>query len=328
GGTSVPWFDRDAIRGVVIARQGDSLTVRGRHWDRENRSGSFNDDIQVTLADSTRVTKQGVDNEGASKDSISVGQRLIAFGQMSGEVSGEFLLDTSHGHIRMMMNLIKGVVVSAEPLALDVRWINGRRPDLFDFSGTGAENTSDADSDYYEIDTGSLVLENIEMDDLLKARGFMTPFGSAPEDYEAQTIIEINIEQRAGVLNVRWPGGSSEPFVSVEDELIVLNMDDATYRLSLAGIPASLALELENISLAPLGANTDELNQRGKGMYSIKERDGAAIQVYTRFSAFVEGLNSRLSEGKVLIGLLSDGRMNSDTGVMYAVNINALFSAE
>jgi len=35
-----------------------------------------------------------------------------------------------------------------------------------------------------------------------------------------------------------------------------------------------------------------------------------------------------LSEGKVLIGLLSDGRMNSDTGVMYAVNINALFSAE
>ena len=95
----------------------------------------------------------------------------------------------------MMMNVIKGVVVSVEPLAVDLLWINGRRPDLFDFSGTGAEETSDAERDYYEIDSGSLTLENIDFRDVVKTRGFITPFGSAPEDYEAHTMIETNIEQ-------------------------------------------------------------------------------------------------------------------------------------
>ncbi|MBV1882367.1 MAG: DUF4382 domain-containing protein [Pseudomonadales bacterium] len=202
-GTSVPWFGHDAIRGVVIARDENIVTVRGRHWDRADRSVSFNDNVLVTLTESTRVTRQGLDNEGVDIDSISVGQRLVAFGELNreqrGDVSGERLreisLNTRNGHVRMMMNVIKGVVVSVEPLAVDLLWINGRRPDLFDFSGTGAEETSDAERDYYEIDSGSLTLENIDFRDVVKTRGFITPFGSAPEDYEAHTMIETNIEQ-------------------------------------------------------------------------------------------------------------------------------------
>jgi len=323
-GTSVPWFGRDAIRGVVIARDGNNLTVRGRHWDRETRGGTFNDTITVVLTDTTKVTRQAIDNAGITLENISVGQRVIAFGEMTNEAVGSFTLNTSDGHIRMMMNVIKGVVVSAEPLVMDIRWINGRRPDLFDFTGTGAESTSDADVENYEINTNNLGLENIDVEDLINVRGFITPFGSAPEDYEAQTVHEINMNRRAAVFKVRWIEGSITPFLSAEDELLVLNMDSTHYRASLAGVPIELPADIINVSIAPIGAASDDVNASGRGIFAIKERGRGGIQVFTNFSNFVAALNLHLGAGNELLDLLSDGRMDVESGIMYAVNVNAI----
>jgi len=321
-GSSVPWIGNDAIKGVVVARNDNQLTVRGKHWDRGNKGIGFNDDVIVTISEETRLTRQSDSNNDLDIKSVSVGTRLVAFGALSENNEGQTSLDATTGHLRLMMNEIKGVVTSANPLTIDLLMINGRRAALFDFAGTGIDIDSDADANSYEIDVASLSLANLEPDDLVKIRGFVAPFGSAPEDFNARTVIEIDTDARAAVLNVHWKGASTTPFSSTAEDLLVLNLLDARYRLGLTGIPQNLVPELSQINIAPL---LDEESAGRKGIYAIKTRGERGIKIYRNFANFVTGLNGELENGKSLDRILSDGRIDSDTETMHAINVNAVF---
>ena len=50
-------------------------------------------------------------------------------------------------------------------------------------------DVADADPLNYEVDTGSLSLTGIAVDDPVISRGFPTPFGTAPSDFTAVLII-------------------------------------------------------------------------------------------------------------------------------------------
>ena len=66
--------------------------------------------------------------------------------------------------------------------------INNRSVELYDFTGTGFDPDSDADADFYEIDSGGLALEAVSVADSIAVAGFPTAFGSAPPDFAAQTV--------------------------------------------------------------------------------------------------------------------------------------------
>lgn len=320
GGSSVPWSDNDVIRGEVIARSGNTLTVRGRYINRDNGSVVFRDDIELIVSDATQMTQQALSNEGLTIQALSIGQRIIAFGDMTGEVSGSLSLDASDGHVRMMMNLIKGEVLSLEPLTLDLRWINGRPLDILDFTGTGVDSEHDADPDAYEIDTNSLTLDTLEVPDWIKVRGMVTPFGTAPADFTATTIINMNIEQRAALAKVMWPnaGEDNTPFVSVSADQLELDLTDARVAVFLAGVPLSFSNDEAPARVVPAAAD-------GTGLYGVKSRRRVGSQIYGHFTDFVDGVSTRLAMGQTLTGVTMTGRYDSELGQIQVVEMFAHF---
>jgi len=124
---------------------------------------------------------------------ISVGQRLTIFGVLTGEDATSLMMDATDGHAHMWLSGVAGVRVGAagSPFVLNLRSINRRPINLYNFAGTGMDMTTDADAANYQVDTGVLDVSAIDADAIVRARGFVTPFGSADPDFTAITVIEV-----------------------------------------------------------------------------------------------------------------------------------------
>ncbi len=190
-GSSVPGGDMDVVRGSVVARSGDSVTLRGATLIRSNGAVVFNDTVTIRLADSTLVRKQ-LSLGSFNKDDISVGQRLVVFGTITNDAISDLVIDASNGYVRMQMTRLRGTVVTNDDTPafdLNLTSINGRSVSLYDFAGTGVDTASDADPANYEVATSTLDVSAIGVDTRVAVRGFVTPFGQAPKDFEALTVI-------------------------------------------------------------------------------------------------------------------------------------------
>jgi hypothetical protein len=90
------------------------------------------------------VSALGLPNDTLTRDSISVGQRIVAFG----ELADDRTLDATESHVRMQLSDLTADVVVSNPLALDLYFQNGRRPVVYDYSGTGVDPAHDADPEF------------------------------------------------------------------------------------------------------------------------------------------------------------------------------------
>jgi Domain of unknown function (DUF4382) len=305
-GSSVPWGDKDIVSGNVIARSGNVVTVRGATLIRANGSFAFNDNVSITLSDTTTVVKQAdVDNSHTLND-ISVGQRITVLGRITDDVN----LSMNADHVRMLFTNIGGTVVSASPLAVDLQGINSRRIVLFDFTGTGSDPTSDADADYYEVDTGVLSLNNIQLNDPVKVRGHVTPFAMAPEDFTAQTILDAS-NMRAHLVT-GFGEGSSNAFSSISEAGLLLNLDEAGEKHHL--YRAGISTDLLSLVATPLITPRDS----DKGLFVIAK--GRSVRVYTTFSDFYAALNTVLDGNTAVASVHAHG--------VYDNNLNELRAAK
>ncbi len=192
-GNSVPGGDMDVVKGTVTSRSvDDKVTVKGVTLFRADGVIVFNDTVTVQLDASTTVSKQL--NMGMfNKDDISVGQRITVFGMITNDQVSDLQMTAANGYARMRVSSVRGQVgvlpTQTNDLEVNASSINGRSIGIYDFSGTGVAG-EDADPSSYEIDTGTLSLDNILLDDVVTVRGFPTPFGTAPADFTAESIIE------------------------------------------------------------------------------------------------------------------------------------------
>lgn len=192
-GSSVPGGDMDLVRGTVTSRSGDQIVVRGATVFRANGSVLFNDNVTISLDESTIVLKQL--NVGTFNiQDISVGQRIAVFGTVTNDQVSDLQMSAANGYARMGLSYLRGNVVAlpdeATDFTLNLSKINGRTINLYDFTGTGTAG-NDADPASYEVDTGTLTLDGIAVDETVGMAGFPTPFGAAPSDYTAQTAVEL-----------------------------------------------------------------------------------------------------------------------------------------
>lgn len=193
-GSGVPGGSMDVTRGSVVARSGDVLTVKGMTFLRNNGAITFNDTVQVSLDDSTTVLK-ALKLGTFGKDDVSVGQYVTVFGTL-GQNGNERTLNAANGYARMEISYLKAARVDAGEGALygfvlDVSRINGRDIAQYDFAGTGIDAANDADGSFYEVNTASLDVSNVALADSVRVRGHVTPFGKAPADFDAMTVIKL-----------------------------------------------------------------------------------------------------------------------------------------
>ncbi len=305
-GSSVPGADRDSLIGVVTARSGDTLTVdAGAIVTRDGRM-AFHRTVEITLAADTPVSRQLGDGS-YGKDDISIGQRIATIGTLASDGSS-FAPD----RVRMLLGSVAGNVVSANPgeVVADLQGINGRPASQFDFSGTGVTPADDADPANYQIDTATLALATLAPADPIVARGFVTPFGSAPADFEALSVIDLS-EAPARLL-VSWSGADADPFTSLSTDALVIDLADSQRHHIKRG---RIVDDLTTLATAPTLVASDH----GRGLYALRQPGQARL--FARFGDFALALQEALDGSLGVTQIAARGRFDDATATFAATRI-------
>ena len=292
-GSSVPWYEADMLRGVVVARSGDIVQVRGSTIEFAEGDRHFNDSVTVRLTDTTRVVKRG--DAAANIDDISVGTVLYATGAVTD--IDNFAAD----FVRISPSHAAGTVVSTSPLSVDLALLNGRRPDQYDFSGTGVTAATDADADYYEIATSTLELTDLELGDPIRVRGYISDFATAPEDFSALSVIS-GTDMRAHIVVGYGIQGSTTAITQVDNDGIILNLNSAQSRHHLLTVA-------EPVDLNALPAMPVLYSESQRGLFSLCQR--GQVVIYTQFAEFIAALDRIQIEGAAIVKVNATGFYDS-----------------
>jgi len=302
-GSSVPGGTRDVVTGVVIARTGDQLTVRGASLIRSDGTFTFRDTVTVNVGTTTKVRQQALMTTGLTKNDISVGQRITAFGTLNVSTN---TLDATTGLARLLVTSVAGTVntTGASSLEMNVQRIEGRRIALFNFAGTGTSTATDADPTHYQVATGALSLTGLTSGTPVRVLGFVTPFKTAPPDFTAQTI--VNLMDHPATLVVNWRPPTAMPFVS---------NTDAGLGLDLAGVGTAhyvwrgpVATDLVSLGVSPTIVPANP----AQGLFAVGS--GGQTQVFTQFHEYSVALQQNLAQGQMANAIGAHG-MYSDSSV-------------
>ena len=167
GGTLEDFFT-DGIEGDVIARNGNTLTLRGATlFANAAQVVQFEPtDSQVLVGPGTIVTADGVSTLGPlNASSISVGQHITARGLFSVSASGVTIIDATGssvdtGSIRLQSTELFGSLVStaAGSATLNLQAIENWPASIYNFAGNGAGSAQDPVASNFIVNTGTLTL--------------------------------------------------------------------------------------------------------------------------------------------------------------------------
>lgn len=320
-GSSVPWVGREAVQGVVIARSGNKLTVRGRAIQVEDTATvSHYENIPVTMDTTTAVTRQVLSDTGLNTDAVSVGQRVTVFGALTQSSAGDYSMDATKGQVHMEINQVEGDVVTSSPLVLNLEEINGRSPKIFDFKGTGRTTADDTDPAKFSVETGALALSGITADEYIKVRGYENAFGSAPKDFNAQTLIDSN-QEHDDMLFAYWnPSQNTDAVLAFDKSGIELNTDETAH-----GVLFVQIVDKNGIVKTDPATLTLIPDQDGLGNFAVKGFRDHDMTVSHSFEGFEALVKSNDDAGKKLVGIQAVGKYNATTGEFEASNANAIF---
>jgi len=312
-GTSVPGHAFDAAIGNVMSRNGNELTVKGATIIRKSGSVVFNDTVTVILGPDTVVKKQGKAGNLAI-DALSIGQRIQVLGEVTSDpAQPDIELDATQGRIRMRMTHIAGTTntVMTGQLNIDLQSINRRRSDDFDFAGSGMSPTQDADPDDYEITTQTLSLENLGTDTPVQVFGFTRPFGAAPADFEAHSV--INLSNRHAGLGIGWrPEGTTAPFTSIGTDGLTIDIGNAMIGLRHHVRIGPVSIDLLDLPMSPTITSAIE----GPRIFAILHQH--RVQIFHDFDRFIETLSLLLDGANVMKNLHAGGSYEQDLNVFTA----------
>jgi len=321
-GTSVPGAGIDTVIGEVVARDGDELTVRGGTIVRRSDDERFaRGRVKVLLGPGTKVVKGGTSPaKEVDTVAISVGQHILAFGTAtpvsSAQMSGDWTLDATAGRVRMNPTPIYGFVKSTSEggVTLQLDSIGGRRVSAFDFTGTGATPEQNADPANYEVNTGVLDLSGLHEGEPTKFIGFPTPFGAAPPDFDARTLLDF--PKLGATLSMTWGrDGTLAPFSSQESTGLVLNLDNEEI-----GRLHFLRIGPRWVDVATLPASPSIVPpEDGRSAYLIVKHDDS--KSFHDFGDFVAELGTELDGSTAMLGFTATGAYDGDQNVFTARSI-------
>ena len=257
GGTLEDFFT-DGLEGDVIARSGNTLTVRGGTlFANAAQLIQYEDlDSQVIVGPGTQVTADGVATPGAlNYNSIAVGQHIVARGLYSVS-SGVTILDSTGstadtGSVRLQSTELFGSLLSstAGSLQLNLNSIGNWPVSVYNFAGNGAGAAQDPRAANFAVNTGALTLPTVAAGDPLWIDGYVAPFGSAPPDFLARGV---NAEPGVpGTLAVTWTGtGTAAPFATLTAGGLTINLTNAAFGSGRLRIGAE-SIDITTLSATP-----------------------------------------------------------------------------
>ena len=321
-GDSVPGHDYDAVIGNVVARENDTVQVRGATIVPKSGSVVFNDDVRVLVGPDTIVTKAGHPRDDINIDDISVGQRVRILGTITSDPASSVMtmagltMDATDGRVRLKITHLSGMAnsVTTGLLTMNLRGIDRRPIDLFNFSGTGMTAEQDADPRNYEVDTSTLGLGFVEPETPVLVFGFVNAFGAAPPDFTGRTVVDIATAHAK--LGIGWlPDGTTAPFLSTGPAGIVPDLENPELGERHHIKIGNVVIDLTELPAAPTIVGGDHERTR----YAILQGD--RVQLFRSYARFVETLGNLLDGSTVAYSMHATGRYVRATNTVHAHTI-------
>ena len=319
-GSSVPGGELDAVKGTVVKREGDTLTVKGATLIRNDGTIIFNAQAKIDIGSDTTVHRQ-FSTDSFDKDDISIGQRVTIGGEVTDTDPLTLSMDATQGYARMVLTTIRGTLNAVDEedptaqLNMALQSINHHRVGIFDFTGTGIDEENDADPENYEINIGTLVLPPIYLDVPLKIRGFVQTFGQAPADFNAQTIIDV--ANARAFMKVNWNPPTDTVFENIFQDALVLNLEGAeAFHHVFRGW---VATDLSGLGQSPMVAARED----GAGVFIIRYQ--GTQQLVFLFDEFIETLQEYLEDGANVARIGAVGEFDDAFAILTADTIDIQF---
>jgi hypothetical protein len=286
-GSTLEDFYTEGLEGDVIARSGNTLTLLGSTLIL-NTADTFQyvaANTNVFLGPGTLVTADDTTLSGLSSDSIGVGQHITARGIYGVTAAGIVTLDatgtssTNTGSVRLQSTQLWGPLVSsaAGGLVMNLQTINDWPVTDYDFAGNGATTAQNPVPASFSVSTVGVPAPAIpsgeSAGDPLWVNGIVSPFGSAPPDFDAfavnsQASIQVAGSpaaaagiQTCGVgsqvcvpasLQVIWNAtpAAIAPFVGFSDAGFSINLTNASYNSGVIRIGPQ-SIDLKSLPASP-----------------------------------------------------------------------------
>ena len=323
-GTSLENPAEDQISGTVIARTSTTLTVRGATWWQRDGDFDFDaHDASVTIGANTGVTEEGQTGAFTIGD-ISVGQHIEAFGTASQPMGGTLTLDATAGEVRLDLTPAWGVVTSmaANAVTLNLQSLDGLPSSAFNFAGTGSSSANDASPTAYVVDTGTLAQTGLAVSAPARVFGFATPFGSAPPDFTAATL--VNFAAVTDYLVVNWSGmGSTTAFTG-------LTSSSTSIALSLTSVGREHVIQIgpQQLDITTLAAAPAIVpdGTAANGLFAIGHAGRFRTDNFNSFASFVSALSTDLNGTTAVIDVAAAGQYDNAKNTFTASRIVVLLS--
>lgn len=305
-GSSVPWSDKDVLKGAVTKRVGDQLWISGGILELDNGTASFGREIEVVLSTDTLITKAGRSDLG--NEVISIGSRIQALGDFVGAAESDSNDEQFNAEaIRILKSQLKGKVKAIEnSLTVDLYSLNKRRPIAYDFAGTGADSDSDANASEYQVDTSVLELSTIDIEESVAIRGYASDFGAAPYDFNAETVAEFSLERLADLLHLDFRPASS-------DAISNLTENGMTIEVEAEGLFSFDHLRFGHGRQRLNDGELIDILSAENGHYVIKNASERSLKVYRNFADFSSDLQDLLDSELAVSQVHGGGHFDSDT---------------
>ncbi len=356
----------EGLSGDVIKRVGDTVTLLGSTLFL-NTANTFSYEVaptQLLLGPGTIVTAD--DNStltGLNSSSVAVGQHISARGIYSQLANGTVQLDagtssTNTGSVRLQTTEFWGSLVStaAAGLVMNLNTINDWPVSDYDFAGNGTTGANNPSASAFSVNTAGLTLPiGTAAGDPGWVNGFLTRFGSAPPDLDAdaannQLSVQTAGGQASGAvpttpgvetcgvgsqvcnpasLQVIWtsPPGTVAPFVSVSSAGFTINLSQAELLSGVIRIGPQ-SIDLTSVPAVMVVPTTLPVTSTFSPRYAFGNPGITAstttpsISVYSNFSDFIAALTPAISATNPLKQLQATGVYDAATNTFVATSIN------
>ena len=341
GGTLEDFFT-DGIEGDVIARSGNTLTLRGSTlFANASQVVQFeNVDSQVFVGPGTLVTADGISTLGPlNANSVGVGQHITARGLYNLTAAGVTTIDATGsavdtGSIRLQSTDLFGSTVStaAGSAVLNLQTIENWPASVYNFAGNGTSSAQDPVASNFVVNTGALTLPPVNPGDPLFVDGIVTPFGSAPPAFTAFTV---NAESAvpATIAITYATGGTTAPFSVLTSTSLTIDLSNAalaTEQMRIGGETIDLKTLSASPSIVPAAAAPAA---NGLPLFSPVFSVGAGVAAeaatppissFNGFAAFVTKLSSTFATPTPATQVVARGLFDRASNTFTASSIDVV----
>jgi hypothetical protein len=342
-GSTLEDFFTDGIEGDVIARSGNTLTLRGGTLDANAAEVVQYEDLdsQVLLGPSTLVTADGVSTFGTlNYNSIAVGQHITARGLYSVNAAGVTVVDSTGssvdtGSVRLQSTELFGTLNSTASgsLQLNVQNIGNYPVSVYNFAGNGVSAAQDPLAASFAVNTGGLTLPTAAPGDPLWIDGYVAPFGTAPPAFTAFSVLaEPSVPATLAVI---WTGtGTAAPFATLTPTGLTIDLTNAAFGSGQLRIGAD-TINITTLSATPnivpavaVPAATTGLplfNPRfSVGPGANAETATSPITSFITFAAFVTELNTTFATPTPATQFVARGMYDNASNTFTASSIDVV----